>query len=82
MQEGESEEDKCPKCGHERKYHYAVDGGDNTVDAWCGALECWCDEIFGGIPGRPGTDDHVPPCPHCGALHLFVEPGCDKKRKR
>ena len=57
LTEGQSEEDKCPKCGHARKYHFAVDGGDDTVDAWCEYTHegCGCDEVFGDIPGRPGA---------------------------
>lgn len=50
-----SEEDKCPKCGHERKYHFAVNDGEET-DAWCEFPDCdGCDEVFGDIPGRPGA---------------------------
>ena len=52
----EKPSDLCPTCGHERRYHFAVNDGEET-DAWCEAEGCHgCYEIFGGVPGRPGSE--------------------------
>ncbi len=42
--------DLCPDCGHERRYHFAVNDGEVT-DGWCEAEKCGCFAVFGNMPG-------------------------------